>query len=69
MFFSISASLQKSLNRLLFADFAPRIKEKITIQLRRIYFDIFTYTDQYEDEESNNCILLLIYGHCSKSPG
>ena len=28
LFFSISASLQKSLNSLLLADFAPRIKEK-----------------------------------------
>ena len=28
LFFSISASLQKSLNSLLFSDFAPRIKEK-----------------------------------------
>ncbi len=42
MFFSISASLQKSLNSVLFADFASCIKRKITIQLRRIYFDIFT---------------------------
>jgi len=54
MFFSISASLQKVLNSFLFADFAPRIKEKylfnfvyliFTITLRRkfcrlIYFGV-----------------------------